>query len=410
MKSKKAACRLAAAHLCALVCVLGTHLAILDSRVSAGETEPLSPAVAFRFGGGEKIKLIVVPESVGASIEQLVSDDGYIALPTGGEPLNIRNKSIFEAQKLAAARIGRDSGVLKASAAIALLSVPARSVYIGGEGVKLSQSITLSGSAPLTLYAAILSAGGVGPDSDPTHVSVSHTNPDGSVKTEIFDISSFGDPGTRSSGALGPVLEAGDVVKVPKGEVYVLSGEVLKPGPVTRRELSLHADQSPRVSSLIYATGGLKPGASRKAVRILRNSKDGKRQVLTVDLDAAQKSETKMTGGTSESGTTGTTGVTDPDPLLKDGDIVLVATTGFIPVLGKVRVPGMYPIGAQSIKLSRAIATAGGFAEFAKTSSVVVLKANSTTLHVDMSLLQKGSLQDVDLEEGDLVYVPERLL
>ena len=398
MKSMMGACRLAAP----LFCVLGACLSILGSRMSAGETEPLSPPVAFRFGGGEKIKLIVIPESVGASIEQLVSDDGFIALPTGGEPLNIRNKSIFEAQKLAAARIGKDSGMLKASAAIALLSVPVRSIYIGGEGIKLSQSIALSGSSPLTLYAAILSAGGIAPDSDPTHVSVSHNNPDGSVKTEIFDVSNFGDPGTKS---LGPVLEAGDVVKVPKGEVYVLTGEVLKPGPITRRELSLHADKSPRVSSLIYATGGLKPGASRKAVKILRQNKDGKRQVLTVDLDAPEKSETKTTGVVSEKGST------DPDPVLQDGDIILVATTGFIPVLGKVRVPGMYPIGGQSIKLSRAIATAGGFAEFAKTSSVVVLKGNSNqSIHVDMSLLQKGSLQDVDLEEGDLVYVPERLL
>lgn len=382
--------------------------------VRAADQEPLSPATTFRFGGGEKIRLIVTPESVGTSIEQIVSDDGYIALPTGGEPLNIKNKSRFEAQKLVSERIQKDSGVIKASADIALLSLPARSVYVGGEGVRISQGIQIQGTA-LTLYAALLAAGGVGPDGDATHVSVSRATAAGTVTTEIYDVSSFGDSNSKS---LGPVLEPGDVVKVPRGDVFILAGEVVKPGPLNRRELSSRSEKFARVSSAIYATGGLKSGANRRAVKILRQTKDGSRQILMADLDAAEKSSTSSSfNGAGNlvtqpgSGATGSAAA-DPDPILQDGDVIIVSSAGGVGVLGKVRVPGIYPINGPSMKLSRVIATAGGFAEFAKTSTVIVIKANNPggPIHVDMSVLQKGGFQDVELEEGDLVYVPERLL
>ncbi len=397
MESNKPVFLRAAAFLCVLVCAP-------SMTAFAVEAEPLSPPTTFRFSGGERIKLIVTPETVGPSIEQIVSDDGFIALPTGGEPLNIKGKSRFEVQKLLAERIQKDSGVLKANADIALLSEPARSVYVGGEGVKLSQSIPLSGSSPLTLYAALLAAGGFSTDGDTTHVSLSRTATDGSVKIETFDVSRFGDADSKT---LGPLLRAGDVVKVSRGDVFILAGEVNKAGPVSRRDLAARPDSTPRVSTAIYSTGGLKAGANRKAIKVLRRDKDGGRQVLMADLDAsenpAQKSPNAVESNVPKA---------DPDPALQNGDIVVVSPTGGIPVLGKVRAPNVYSIGGQSIKLSRIIAMAGGFAEFAKTSTVIIVKANNGygTIHVDMSLLSKGNFQDVDLEEGDLVYVPERLM
>lgn len=396
MKSSMSAFWRAAACVCAMACAHG-------STAFAAEPEPISTPVTFRFGGGERIKLIVSPESVGSSIEQIVSDDGFIALPTGGEPLNIKGKTRFEVQKLAAERIQKDSGVIKATADVALLSVPTRSVYVGGEGVKLSQSIPIMGTAPLTLYAALLASGGVSAEGDPTHVSVSRTDATGHVKTEIYDVSKFGDANSKT---LGPVLESGDVVKVSRGETFILAGEVIKPGTITRRDTGARADSAPRVSNAIYATGGLKTGANRKAIKILRQDKDGNRRILTADLDAAENTTAKAQPGAVK------TNAVDPDPVLQDGDVVVVSATGGIPVLGKVRVPGVYPINGQSIKLSRIIATAGGFAEFAKSSAVIVVKANNPygSIHIDMSLIQKGGFQDMELEEGDLVYVPERLL
>src|SRR6185295_10082248 len=100
----------------------------------------------------------------------------------------------------------------------------------------------------------------------------------------------------------------------------------------------------------------------------------------------------------------------DLDPVLQDGDIVVVSATGGVPVLGKVRLPSVVPIGGQSIKLSRVIAMAGGFAEYAKTSAVTVLKGGNAPMQYDMSKMQNGQFQDPDLEDGDVVVVGERLL
>jgi len=351
--------------------------------------------------GGEKIRLIVAPEAVGQGIEQIVSDDGYIALPTGGEPLNIKGKSITEAQKLAEERITKAAGARIPQVAIALINIPPRVVYVGGEGIKTSQGIIMSGGAPMTLYAAVLAAGGVAPEGDPTRVSVSRTLSDGSIKSDSYDITRFGEAGSKT---LGPLLEPGDVVKVPRSEAFVLAGEVNKAGAITRREMAVPPGVPVRVSNVVYSTGGLKQGANRSNIRIVRTDKDGNRRVLKVDMDAPSG---KADGKGGRGG-----GAAPGDPELEDGDLVIVDAGGTVPVLGRVRLPGMYPMNGNTLKLSRAIALAGGFADFAKQSSVIVLKAsnNYAPKHVDMSLIQKGGFQDEDLEEGDLVYVGERML
>ena len=362
------------------------------------EGEPLAPGLTFRFGGGERIKLLVMPDPGNAGIEQIVSDDGYIALPVG-EPVNIKNKTLFEAHKLINAQIEKSSGVRKISASIALLSVPARTVYVGGEGIKSSMSVPLPGVAPLTLYAAILAAGGVTAEGDPSRVTVTRSHADGRVTSETYDVSGIGNPGAKT---LGPVLEAGDVIKVARGDVFILAGEVLKPGALNKRDSALlGGGGNVRVSSAIYATGGLRPGANRKSVKVLRTTKDGKRVVLNVDLDAPENP-----GKSAPSDTP------DPDPLLLDGDIVLVGQSGGVAVLGKVRLPGVYPVGGQNIKLTRVLALAGGFAEFAKTSSITIIKASNGygALHVDLSQIQKNGFVDPELEDGDLVFVGEKLL
>ena len=61
-----------------------------------------------------------------------------------------------------------------------------------------------------------------------------------------------------------------------------------------------------------------------------------------------------------------------------------------------------------SMKLSRVIAQAGGFAEFAKSSSVTVTRAGShQSIKVDVGAIVKdGQMEkDIDLEDGDIVYV-----
>jgi polysaccharide export outer membrane protein len=80
-------------------------------------------------------------------------------------------------------------------------------------------------------------------------------------------------------------------------------------------------------------------------------------------------------------------------------------------VLGKVAKPGSYELGKPTTVLE-AIAMAGGFLDFAKTSKVYIIRprgnGSSDTLHFDYKKVIKGHNpeQNVELMSGDTVIVP----
>jgi polysaccharide biosynthesis/export protein len=80
-------------------------------------------------------------------------------------------------------------------------------------------------------------------------------------------------------------------------------------------------------------------------------------------------------------------------------------------VLGKVAKPGSYELGKPTTVLE-AIAMAGGFLDFAKTSKVYIIRArgngSSDTLHFDYKKVIKGHNpeQNVELKSGDTIIVP----
>jgi protein involved in polysaccharide export with SLBB domain len=364
--------------------------------------EPASgPAAApFRFEGGERIK-IVVPKEVGETLEQLVTGDGFVMLPTGGPPVNIKGKTMAEAHLAVAEQIAQRSGAKRPAAAIALLEAPMRSIYVGGE-VRTPQAVAIAPGTTLSLAAVLASAGGATADGDLARVGVTQRDADGKLQTVQADASQLGAPGAASH---GPLLHPGAVVTVPRGDSFVLAGEVLKPGTYTRRELSLRPGEQAWLTRVLFAGGGLKPAASRKDLRVIRTQPDGTREVLTVNLDAAIRAAAK---GSDEKDRAAA------DVVMLNGDILLAGAAGGVTVLGKVKQPGVYPMTGDKMKLSQAIALAGGFTEFAKTSSITVVHANAPKqpVRVDIgAITREGDLdKDVDLEDGDLVFVSERLL
>ena len=70
----------------------------------------------------------------------------------------------------------------------------------------------------------------------------------------------------------------------------------------------------------------------------------------------------------------------------------------------------------QDITVAKTILDAGGFAKFANTSKVKILRSapdgSKQTLIVDVgNILETGSFdQDIPLVNGDVVIVPERIL
>jgi polysaccharide export outer membrane protein len=89
---------------------------------------------------------------------------------------------------------------------------------------------------------------------------------------------------------------------------------------------------------------------------------------------------------------------------------------GKIYLVGAVRVPGPQDIGSdEKLTISKAILRGGGFSDFANQKKVQLTRgdgANKMIVLVDVSrIFEKGDTQnDLSLEPGDLIYIPERLV
>lgn len=88
-----------------------------------------------------------------------------------------------------------------------------------------------------------------------------------------------------------------------------------------------------------------------------------------------------------------------------------IAPWGSVTVLGRVRKPGVVPLPAtRTLSVIEAIQSAGGFESSANHRSVRVTnrKAESRTLDLRGTELHSLPPESIALEDGDIVYVPER--
>jgi polysaccharide export outer membrane protein len=81
-------------------------------------------------------------------------------------------------------------------------------------------------------------------------------------------------------------------------------------------------------------------------------------------------------------------------------------------VFGRVNKPGALKVRmSEKVTLLQAIADAGGLAEGAKQSAVVITRKDKSgteqKIHVNLKDVISGKRKDIPLQEGDVVYVPE---
>ena len=392
--------------LCLIIC--GLMLAPLI----AGEPEPDSAqSQVYRFLGGEKVR-VIVSAAVNESFEQIVSDDGTLSLPTG-TTINLKGRSLAEARKLIIEQLEKESTAKHIQVALVIVEMTPRKIYIGGE-VKTPKSVTLVVGIPLSLLDALQEGGGVADSGDPTRVNVVRTEPDGSRKALIVDVTRLAQPGNSD---LGPRLQAGDVVVVPRAETFFLAGEIAKTGLLNRKDLFLAPGEQIHLSRVLLGAGGLKSTANRKNVRVLRLTSAGARKIISVNLDKNEKEITASvrTPGQSGDASGPATGQDSSDPVVQDGDIIVVGASNSastVAIMGKVKAPGVFPL-TDGLKVTRLIMLAGGFTEYAKGSVVTVVRASKsrTVIKVDVdAIIKSGDWdRDVELEDGDVVVVPERM-
>ena len=193
----------------------------------------------------------------------------------------------------------------------------------------------------------------------------------------------------------------GVTVKEVNSYKLFLVGAVLRPGTYRAR-----SDMT--LLQLLSLGGGAAPGAELAQAYIVR--KDQKIAVNAKKLlDEGDPSQ---------------------NPVLLAGDTVVVPGTSRLPgafgpvggpgpgraavpsvyVLGQVLRPGAIPL-VGDLKVVQALAMAGGFTPFASPSRVTVIReegAKRVMLAVDVNAILKGeAAQDVELQVGDVIHVPE---
>lgn len=98
--------------------------------------------------------------------------------------------------------------------------------------------------------------------------------------------------------------------------------------------------------------------------------------------------------------------------VLRDGDFINVPEVGIIYVTGNVNKPGAFPL-KEPIKISQAIALAGGPAEDSKKKEIHLVRTegpdqtNATEVIINLYDIEKDPSKDIVLKPYDIVMVPE---
>lgn len=341
----------------------------------------------FKFRGGEQVAISIRGETE-KPVEQMVTSDGLVSV-TGCGVVPIGGLDLIDATDLIAKTVHKKLGMRDPQVAIAVISVSPRRAYITGEVVQ-PQAVLLPQDHDLKVGSALVIAGGTTDFADVTRIKLVRGGEKG--KAVMVDGTQFAKPNTTN---LGPVLRSGDVVIVPRSESVSVVGAVSQPGIVSRKIAQVPAGQPFRLSRAVAAAGGTEDKADVSAILVVRTSPVGKRQVNTYDMKAALKD-----------------GDVNQDPVLRDGDQIIVTPGEGITILGKVNAPGVfYPPPGLKLTLTRLVALAGGFAPHARYNAVSVIfkehQGKPRQFNVKEMLLKGGMKEDPILKPGDVVFVGE---
>jgi polysaccharide export outer membrane protein len=149
---------------------------------------------------------------------------------------------------------------------------------------------------------------------------------------------------------------------------------------------------------LVSLAGGFTEDADRGGILLIREREPGSRSTYRISYPSIERK-----------------GKLNLDVYLLPGDRLLVPTQQRVYVLGSVNHPGGFSLSAEGLTASKAIALAQGFTRLAAPNSTVVIRekkdGSKTTFKVPLSsILELGNEElDLNLQPGDVVYVPESL-
>lgn len=170
-------------------------------------------------------------------------------------------------------------------------------------------------------------------------------------------------------------------------------GEVARAGFVM-----IPPDRKLMLVEAITSAGGFTGLAQKKEVQLKRTDKSGKIQVYTINAEDI----TRGTGGR--------------DVELIDGDIITIPDhRSKVNVLGQVNRPGFVAIPSdRKLTLVEAISAAGGFTRLARRTKVQLKRTDNQgrpqTMEINVdSIMRESKTRDIELRDGDIINIPERL-
>jgi polysaccharide biosynthesis/export protein len=325
---------------------------------------------AYVLGPGDTIDIVVVGER-DLSQTMPIKPDGTVDLPLVGEVMAAGKTT----SQLATELVKRYAKYLIAPS----ITVAVREVRV--DHISVLGQVNRPGEYPIQPGEGILdvlaSAGGPTDRADLAKAQVLRGNPTQTIDLNILGAFAKGqDPDVT--------LLPGDVVYVPATDRrMVILGQVNRPGAYDLLE-------GEHVSDLLAAAGGPTPLAAPQRAFIVRGDQQipvNVQDVLAGNLEANLP--------------------------LQPGDMLVVPQgQAQIVVMGAVNRPGKYDF-LQGMKLIDAVAQAGGQATIGNLSQVAVVrledgKTKTTVVHLDRALSGKDMSQNIAVQPGDVVYVPER--
>jgi len=224
-------------------------------------------------------------------------------------------------------------------------------------------------------------AGGALDSADLEQVVLTRTYEGGATREMVINVQSLLAGRTEDA----PRIQRNDVVFVPAKQQVIVLGAVRSPGTYPLKK-------GARLLDIVAAAGGLTDAADSHSIAVTRSAL-GEQEVFTVDAHNALMGRV---GG--------------DNPALMGGDIVFVREAKSTAlVLGQVVRPGSYPVTEHSRVLD-VIAAAGGLTAQAAAERVTLTRTTAEEvqlLEMDITLVQQGRQENLAVQPGDVLFVPE---
>lgn len=330
----------------------------------------LATPANYRLGSGDKI----IVEVWGASqetFEGTISPDGYIVVPNVG-PIKLAGLSVGQATSQVRSTLGRYYNDCQIN--LALGDTRSIQVQVIGE-VRMPGTYTLSGLS--TAFNALYAAGGINEIGTLRNIKVYRAGRQ-IATIDVYDYLLNG----NSKGDVR--LQDNDVVSVDAYDALVcVRGKVKRP-------MYYEMKTSESVLQLLKNAGGFTGDAYTKNVRLTRKSGN---EYSMHTVDEFQMSSFNLMDG---------------DSLYVDS--VIPRFSNMVEVRGAVKHAGQYELGGQVQTVRGLLQVAEGLREDAfQTRAVMHREKEDLSLEmitVDIEGILNGSVADIPLRKGDVLFVP----